>query len=122
MFTKKVVGELLGGKVLSKEVGISDNTEFQMEASKEENNTSAKEIKKAYTLAKAYLKATQYDFNVDVLKEFIDKIKKNKVAKVIFTETQLEKIYDTGEPLSEADKIKVKSKLLIYDIKKTTGR
>jgi hypothetical protein len=116
MFTKKVVGELLGGKVLSKDVGISDNTEFQMEASKEENNTSAKEIKNAYTLAKAYLKATQYDFNVDVLKEFIDKIKKNKVAKVIFTETQLEKIY-TGEPLSEADKLKVKSKLLIYDIK-----
>ena len=111
MFTKKVVGELLGGKELSKNVGKSNDVELQSV-----NNPSKEEIGKAYILAQAYLEATDFEYNTEARDEFIEKVRNNPLSKAIFTETQLEKIYD-GQVLSSVDKIRVKYKMLIYDIK-----
>ena len=75
-----------------------------------------KAINEAYILAQAYLEATDFEYNTEARDEFIEKVRNNPLSKAIFTETQLEKIYD-GQVLSSVDKIRIKYKMLIYDIK-----
>jgi hypothetical protein len=80
------------------------------------NNPSKEEIGKAYDVAQAYLEATDFNFDTDQRDAFIEEIKQNPALKAMFTTSQLEKIYE-ALPLSATDKVKIKYKLLVYNLK-----
>ncbi len=80
------------------------------------NNPSKEEIGRAYDKAQQYLEATDFDFDADQRDAFIEEIKQNTALKAMFTTSQLEKIYE-AQPLNAVDKVKIKYKLLVYNLK-----
>jgi hypothetical protein len=79
-------------------------------------NPSKKIIGEAYDKAQQYLETTDFNFDTDQRDAFIEEIKNNPTLKAMFTDSQLEKIYE-AQPLSAVDKVKIKYKLLVYNLK-----
>lgn len=69
-----------------------------------------------YDVAQKFLFDTDFVVDTDKRDEFIQLIKDNEYLKRIFTPAQLEKIYE-GQKLSPEDKVRIKAKLLINEIR-----